>query len=366
MFTKLLLAAALFAPRSSAAPPPSRRTPFGAFHPSCVRGVPSGSYISELASGAARVRRPDGSEDIVARCAFDSPSPRARRPPVRPPGPPPAAGAPCHDYPPPSTCPPLWHGWPKHWWFGLSYASFTNPPLPAGQSVFSVNASWRVPPLPAIRTGNASDPWYQEPPTESWWVGLQGGAVLQPVLELNGLAPREYDAVSWACCAAGMAWYSFPLPALPGEGIVGSIVRVSGAEVGAADDLYVYETVTGVRSAARGDHDTRLFSDMSGAGTPGWAPDWAEVVQESYFVTACADLPCGAGAFADVHVSLAPAGLRFNDTVPADVAAVPWSRAYEIEGAAAPANAVCAGAATYNATARTAGVRFECNASTAQ
>ena len=48
--------------------------------------------------------------------------------------------------------------------------------------------------------------------------------------------------------------------------------------------------------------------------------------------------------------------------VPVDVAAVPWSRAYEIEGAAAPANAVCGGATAFNATARTADVRFECNA----
>lgn len=348
IFKLLLSAATLISTACSSAP--LRRTPFGHFHPSCVRGVPSGSFISELASGAARLRHPDGREEIIARCAYDSPLPRARRPPVA------RSGAPYHDNP------PLWHNWPKHWWFGLSYAPFTDPPLPAGQSFYSINATWRVPPLPRVRTGNSSDPWFQEPPTESWWVGLQGGAVLQPVLELNGLAPREYDAVSWACCASGMAWYSFPLPALPGEEIVGSIVRVSGAEVDAADDLYVYQTATGVRSAARGYHETLLYSDMSGASTPGWSPYWAEVVQESYFVTACADLPCGAGAFADVRVSVAPAGLRYNATQPVDVAAVPWSRSYEIEGAAAPANAVCGGAATFNDTARTADVRFECNA----
>lgn len=329
------------------------RTPVGFHHPSCIHGVPSGTFVHVLppgsplgAAGSARVRYSNGSSEIVAPCAH----PRGAAPRRVPP---PASAPPA---------PPLWKHWPQHWWLGLSWAHFTQPPLPLNASIFSINATWRVPPLPLIRTGNASDPWFQAPPTESWWVGLQGGAVLQPVLELNGLMPGAYDGVSWACCAAGMAWYSFPLVALPGEEIVGDIVRVSGAEVGAEGEPYVYVTLTGVRSAARGYEETRLYSAMDAAG-PGWEPTWAEVVQESYFVTDCRNLPCGgAGAFADVRVATAPAGRPFNETRPTIVDAVPWSATYEIEGAAAPRHPVCNGSAAFDDTMETAAVSFDCRA----
>ena len=239
-----------------------------------------------------------------------------------------------------------------------------SPPLPKNTTIFSLNASWVVPALPADVTGNASDPWFESPPTESWWNGLQGGAVLQPVMELNGLMPGAYDAVSWQCCSAGMAWYSFPLPALPGEAIDGTIVRVSGAEVGAEGSLYVYETRTAVRSAARGEHATVLYSAMTRDGDPNWAPTWAEIVQESYFVTSCTRLPCGAGTFTDVSVSTAPAGLPFAEAAAqaAVVASVPWSPAYEIERAAAPPSPVCGGAASFDNATATAVVSFDCAA----
>jgi len=77
--------------------------------------------------------------------------------------------------------PPLWNDWPQHWWFGYNYADFTNPRLPNNESIYSINASWIVPPLPLDRNANINDPWYQSEPTESWWIGLQGPTVLQPV-----------------------------------------------------------------------------------------------------------------------------------------------------------------------------------------
>ena len=305
----------------------------------CVRGVASGTFIgAHPEAGAALLRFDDGTEEVVPRCAHAAAA---------------AAAAP--------PLPPIWRGWPRHWWWGLSWAPFTSPPLPPNTTIWSLNASWQVPPLPALMRGNASDPWYEAAPTESWWVGVQGGAVLQPVLELNGLHAGAYDGVSWACCAGGMAWYSFPLAALPGERVEGSIVRVSGAEVGSAAQ-YVYRTVTAVRSAARGYAATTLYSDMSD-GERGWAPTWAEVVQESYFVTACGQLPCGgAGAFSELRLATAPAGLPYSESAArvAAVAAPPWSVSYEIEDAAAPAAPVCRGAAS--AAPGAADVNFDCQA----
>jgi hypothetical protein len=338
--------------------------------------------VQELADGRARVRHANGSVELVEPCAHeprvsrDAATARRRRARAREqapalfpaqlsesapaplPLPPAPANTPCHEYPPPSTCPATWEGWLKHWWFGLWWAPFTRPPLPANETIYSLNATWLVPALPLDLSGNESDPWYQSEPTESWWTGLQGGAVLQPVMELNGLVPRSYDAVSWMCCQAGMAWYSFPLIALPGETVVGEIVRVSGEEVGAQDSLYVYLTVTGVRSAARGYSETRLFSAMT-EGDAGWVPDWAEVVQESYFVTSCARLPCGAGAFADLAVATAQKGLPFNETTPS-AAAPQWAVSYEAENDADPGAPVCGGNASFSAAAATAAVTFDC------
>ena len=362
------------------------RTPFGLVHAACVRGLASGSLVEELATGHVRVRHADGAQELVEPCAHE---PRASRDAVterrrsaqllqrgagktaaaqaaqaarsEPASASALANSPCHDYPPPSTCPPVWAGWPEHWWFGLWWAPFTSPPMPPNTTVYALNATWTVPDLPPDSTANASDPWFQTEPTESWWVGLQGGAVLQPVMELNGLMPHAYDAVSWNCCMGNMAWYSFPLIALPGETISGEIVRVSGAEVDAADSLYVYATVTGVSSAARGTQQTVLYSAMR-QGDASWVPDWAEIVQESYFVTSCPRLPCGAGAFANLRLATAPGGLPFNETTPTFNGSVPWSPSYEVDRASPPGQPVCGGAATYSDAAATASVSFDCSA----
>ena len=97
-------------------------------------------------------------------------------------------------------------------------------------------------------------------------------------------------------------------------------------------------------------------------GEPGWEPTWAEVVQESYFVTSCANLPCGAGAFADIAVSVAELGRPFNETTPRLLATVPWSEAYEIEGQSGdPGAPVCDGHAAAG-DGGSADVTFNCGA----
>jgi hypothetical protein len=233
--------------------------------------------------------------------------------------------------------PPVWDGWPQHLWFGKSFATWTHPALPANESVAIVSAEWTVPPRPVDAAGNASDPWGHAAPTMSWWVGLQGPSVLQPVLELNGLMPGAYDGVSWTCCPAGFAWYSFPLIALPGDVVSGTIARVPGAPG------LVFETVTTVTSPGRGAHATRLTSDMGGEA--GWAPTWAEVVFEDYYVTRCDQVPCGGGGFRDVQVWTSPAGQPYDNNGSATrLATVPWSTMYEVAGAPPPGPPVCGGA----------------------
>ena len=43
---------------------------------------------------------------------------------------------------------------------------------------------------------NPESPWAWAP-TLSFWLGIQGGYVLQPVVEWNGLVADDWDLVSW-------------------------------------------------------------------------------------------------------------------------------------------------------------------------
>jgi len=397
LLLSLLLARA---PAAPCAPAPARgsraglvRTPAteGDVHAACVRAAPPGALLEALPDGRVRVTRAGGGAETLPPCAFEPRArpragPRAGARAAARAGAEAAAGAgaaddaadaaaaaaaapsaPAPSPAPPSPAPPpppTWNGWPRHWWLGLAYAPFTSPPLPAGESFFSVRGAWAVPPLPASTGGNASDPWGGAAPTESWWVGLQGGAVLQPVLELNGLCgPRAWGAVSWVCCPGGYVWHSDPLLAQPGDGVEGAIVRVDGAALGAPNSTYAFEVTTTLTPRAGGAPEaTVLRAVMDGAGGEPWAPTWAEVVQESYFVTRCDALPCApAGAFARLALETAPAGRPFNASPPAAVAAPPWAPTYAVEGAARPGAPVCGGRAA-PAGARGAAVDFDCGA----
>lgn len=318
-----------------------RLTKFGLIASECIKEVPSGSLlVNRGENGITTIQYPNNTFLDVKPClSHYKASLRKSRLDI---------GL--------DIGPPLWNDWPQHWWFGYNYADFTNPRLPINESIFSMNATWFVPPLPLNRNANINDPWYQSEPTESWWIGLQGPTVLQPVLELNGLMQKTYDAVSWNCCPSGMAWYSFPLFAQPGDVITGSINRIDGNKFDInLTGLYVYETITAVTSTSRGFHETRLVSAMS-LDEETWIPNWAEIIQESYFITNCSQLPCFNSSFFNINIQIAERGLPFNETNPHSVI-LPWSNAYEIENGKAPINAVC------NGTAQNESIYFNCSAS---
>lgn len=148
------------------------RTPFGDADAACVLRVPHATTVRELphAAGVA-LTYANGSVATLPPCA----SPHAvtyeryaarRRAAVM------AAAAPRADPP------PIWDGWPRHLWFGLSYASFTTPPL-VGR-VLNFSTTWRVPAAPQRQVGNKTDPWGGYAPTLSTCVkrrrgGLGGG-----------------------------------------------------------------------------------------------------------------------------------------------------------------------------------------------
>ena len=151
------------------------QTPFGPVHTSCILHLGSGATVAESHdSTTVEIRHSNGSITSLPRCTsapaanyttyVDRRGGAAGRSPI-------SVGA----------NPATWNGWPFHIWFGGAYAHFTTPALVGDIVTFAT--TWTVPPRPANTRGNNSDPWGHHPPTLSTWIGVQGGAVLQPVLE---------------------------------------------------------------------------------------------------------------------------------------------------------------------------------------
>ena len=380
-FPVLLTIAALLCPAGASE---LLRTPFGLIPRVCVRGLPSGSHILATPAGAisARVIYPNGSVIDIA----SPPSCSIRRP-----GQLNAQG------------PSFWQGWPNHFWLGQNFGTAIDA------VVYSLNSSWRVPAFPRNTLGNGSDPFSTSPPTLSWWIGIQGPTVLQPVLEFNGIMPGVFDAASWNCCPAGMAWYSFPLPASPGDLIVGGMIQVPASESceSGSPPVPLAVTAPAVRSSQpKSDSDSELPLAVARTGTrkspmrplagsglggpytfvvdtavvtptgrvarttltcdmaaePGWNPTWAEAVFESWYATRCEHFPCaaplGGYTLTDVLLSTTPA---VGPLSPTPVTPVPWTEFYDVDNSTAPGKPVCDGA-TASSTNGSVSISLNCSA----
>jgi hypothetical protein len=348
----LLSAAAGVASVSSADLHGLVHTHFGRVHPDCVLHVPSGTHIHETASGeSARVFFPNGTVHAKARC------PHAQRSTLRP------ALQQQHRHHAPASPPisssdtPIWDGWPMHLWLGYSWANWSRPAFPADAAVLAFNASWLVPPPPSNTMGNKSDPWTQSAPTLSWWIGLQGPAVLQPVLEWNGLRSQAYGAVSWNCCPAGYVWHSDVLPAEPGDTIDGAMVRTAPGDAGHPHGG-TYATLTTVRSPGKPLATVSLTTDTDHEAG-GWLGNWVEAIAESYFVTSCEQLPCTtAGALGQGEAFAGLSLVLVDDDMPTrpySPASIPWVEEYQVQDDGKPGAPTCGGKVTTNGLADGAG-----------
>ena len=112
---------------------------------------------------------------------------------------------------------------------------------------------------------NENSPWPWAP-TLSFWLGVQGGYVLQPVVEFNGLIPGDFDLVSWNCCPAGAVVHSDVLDGIrPGDQVTGVVTRLEEDK----DVFLISSTRTsdGVSS--------NLTADMTHVDGD-WTATWAE------------------------------------------------------------------------------------------
>ena len=255
----------------------ARRTPFGLVHFDCILQVSDGAIVGEEAAGVY-IKHTNGSVQHLPPCAASPRAPTYEEYAARRHGKTVAA-------PPGGIA--IWEGWPFHYWWGSKFASTTNPKLQG--EILSLNGTWKVPARPVNTRGNSSDPWGQNAPTLSVWTGIQGGAVLQPVAEFNGLQRGEWDYVSWNCCPSGYVTHSDVLTGMQeGDTLVGTMSRP-------ANSMVFNIVSTWIPASGGPTQSVSLKADM--AGVANWKPQWAEVIHEAYSVTSCQQVPCAVGTF---------------------------------------------------------------------
>jgi len=170
-------------------------TPFGYFHPSCVREARSGETV--LADG--RLQFEDGTEETVASyCSF--PHYTAKGELV-------VEGT--------KSLAPNEISWS---WIEAGQVSGSIP-------YDGVLATWTVPQTPTTNHGQ----------TIYLFPGLMHTTanpelIIQPVLGWNDGQPAgPWNIASWNCCPSGMVWYSTPLTVTTGDQIYGTVLAACGS-----------------------------------------------------------------------------------------------------------------------------------------
>jgi hypothetical protein len=220
-------------------------TPFGYFHPSCVREVASGDMV--LADG--RVQHADGSVEA------ESP-----------------------------VC-----GYPHYTVWGRIVAAETKPPTISHSWIASGNAinttssfgeltaSWTVPPAPTSDDGQTI---FLFPGMEDYATDT---TIIQPVLGWNaGFFGTNWSIASWNCCPSGTTHYSTPVQVNSGDIILGTIKSACSAGTKSCSEwnITTEDQTTG--------KSTTLSKTPSKGETFTWAQGGA---LEVYEIVRCSDYP---------------------------------------------------------------------------
>jgi hypothetical protein len=225
-------------------------TPFGYFHPSCVRIAKAGEIV--LADG--RIRFADGTEETIAAvCSF--PHYTAKGELV-------AEGS--------ANPGPLYI---EHSWIEAGQVSDSTP-------YNGVVGAWSVPQTPTTNDGQ----------TLFFFPGLMHSPsdpvlIIQPVLGWNdgqsGAGP--WNIASWNCCPSGMAWSSTAVTVNTGDQISGTVMAACGAVIVQECSKW---TITTTDVTTRG--TTTLNVEYPSLMTFEWAVSGA---LEVYSITQCSDYP---------------------------------------------------------------------------
>jgi hypothetical protein len=221
-------------------------TPFGYFHPSCVRGVASGDTV--LADG--RVQHSNGVVDAAAPvCSY--PHYSARGEVVLGDG---------------SRVDPMTIA---HSWIEDGATTTTT-------SYAKLIANWRVPSAPTAFDGQ----------TVYLFPGLvdynTDATIIQPVLGWNAFFGKVWSIASWNCCPSGTTQYSAPVQVSTGDTIHGLIKSMCKAGVQSCSNWKVTST----------DKTTHKSTTLSKTPSEGQTFNWAQSgALEVYEIVQCSDYP---------------------------------------------------------------------------
>ena len=223
-------------------------TPFGYFHPSCVRQVSEGQTVL----GDGRIRFKDGSEETAAPfCGF--PRYTAKGELI-------AEGS---KFGPPEI---------GHSWIEAGQVSDSNP-------YDAVMATWPVPQTPTTNDGQTLYffPGLMHTPSDP-------ELIIQPVLGWNdGQDAGPWNIASWNCCPSGMAWYSTPVTVNVGDQLSGLVMNACGSPILQSCSKWNI-TTTDVTTQGT----TTLNVDYPSLMTFEWAVSGA---LEVYSIYQCSDYP---------------------------------------------------------------------------
>ena len=236
-------------------------TPYGYFHPSCVRHVSEGETV--LADG--RIQHTDGSVDATTPICYFPPY-SALGAPVT------LGGA----YGRGST--PVTNGW-------VEDISVTT-----GTAYGKITASWKTPPAPTTNDGQ----------TLFFFPGFEDIddviSIVQPVLQWgpSGAGGGAYwAAASWNCCISGIADYSTLIAVNAGDTMLGSISSTCAAG----------STSCATWNILSEDKTTSAKTSLSKTPSDGQVWNWAfGGVMEVYNVVQCADYPANSGVTYNVKL----------------------------------------------------------------
>ena len=220
-------------------------TPFGYFHPSCVRALASGETV--LADG--RVLHANGAVDVVA---------------------------PVCSYPHFTAGGEVVLGGSKADPLTIAHSWIEDGATTITTSYGKLTANWRVPSAPTTYDGQ----------TVYLFPGLvdltTDATIIQPVLGWNAFFGKVWSLASWNCCPSGTTQYSSPVQVSTGDKIHGLIKSMCKAGVESCATWKVTSTDTTTHKS------TTLNKTPSEGQTFNWAQSGA---LEVYEIVQCSDYP---------------------------------------------------------------------------
>lgn len=222
-------------------------TPFGYFHPTCVKQLAEGDVVRRDMNA---IQHKNGNYDNITACAFPRFDAKGQRTEA--------------DGTTKVKQPTISHAW-------VEYASVTT-----SSSFGELIAEWTVPPAPSANNGQTV---YLFPGMEDY---ADVKTIIQPVLGWNSDYASAWGIASWNCCWAGTAYEATPTRVNSGDTIEGLVwdTCAAGTLSCATWDILTYDLSSG------------KYSEMLNTSSQGQTFNWAfSGALEVYNIAQCADYP---------------------------------------------------------------------------